>query len=336
MNRSRFLAAVLVLGGLLGAAEVRSASSSHQRRLEDFQKKAQKERQVLGLAKEALFAKYPTPELALVSASGGSGEGKQLPPVPVGTETTLTVTGRFTPGSLAHVTCAGAEVLSEKVTESSLEARVRVTTTALAGPCALRVYSPVSLATAAREAFRVVGSYQWELALANGMKARMRTSTDQNHPEFTGTSEWFGKDGKSLGTRPVKLERTTEGYRVLVERTAEEAAASNKALSEGHKQASSADTQKQVHEIQMKIQQECMAQPPDKMRPCIQKYKAQLSALSQKNQAKAQEAQGKAAAATVGCEVLSLEVSGGKVTGRGSTCGAPGDVNVTGTVTAAK
>jgi hypothetical protein len=38
----------------------------------------------------------------------------------------------------------------------------------------------------------------------------------------------------------------------------------------------------------------------------------------------------------VGCQTLELMVNAGKVTGRGTNCGAPGEVNVTGTVTATK
>jgi hypothetical protein len=341
MSRSRFLAAVLGLLALLGAAEVRSAAKEQQRRLVEFQQKAMKERQEQGLDKDraALFAKYPTPEVTLVSASGGaskSGPSKDLPTVPVGSETTLSFTGRFVPGTLAHVECMGAEVISEKATEKSLEARVRVTAAALPGECEARIISPVSLATAREPAFRVVGKHQWELQLANGMKARLSTSAQPGSPGITGTSEWFDKGGKSLGTRAVNLARTEEGVRVDVQRTQEEVAAASKARGEAHKELTSEDAQKVMREAQLHIKNECMKLPPDKMGPCIEKYTAQMKAVSQRAQGKAQEAEQKVAASTVGCDSLSLQVSDGKVTGRGSNCGAPGDVNVIGSVAAAK
>src|SRR4051812_39703493 len=107
MNRFRFLVAVLALGGLLGAAEVRSASKDRQDRMEEFWEKAMQARRAQKLDKiknrPELFAKYPTPEVKLQVASEAD-----LPGVAVGTETTITATGRFLPGSLAHVECLGA------------------------------------------------------------------------------------------------------------------------------------------------------------------------------------------------------------------------------------
>jgi hypothetical protein len=338
MNRSRFLAAALALAGLLGAAEVRSASNDQQSRLKAFQDKAQKERQAQKLDKDrkALFARYPTPELTLVTAAGGSAPSGELPSVSVGSETNITVTGRFVPGSLPSVECQGTEVLAEKVTESRAELKVKVTAAAPAGQCDVRIISPVSLASARRPAFRVIGNYQWELSLANGMKARMKTAAKPDTSLITGSSEWFDKGGKPLGTREVRLDRTFEGYTVTVERTEAETAASDKAMAESGKAYKNQDNQKAAAEIQAKMQGECMKLPPDKMGACIQKYTAEMTALSQKVQSQAQAGEQKAAAAAVGCQAMTLSVNEGKVTGKGTSCGAPGEVNVTGTVTATK
>jgi hypothetical protein len=328
MNRSRFLAAVVALGGLLGAAEVRSASTGHQQSLEEFQKRALKERHEQGLDKDraALFAKYPTPEVKLSGTP---------PTVSVGSETTITATGRFPPGSLLVVECQGVDLLSQKLTETQLEARVRVTDTAMAGKCPIRVIAPVSLASAHKDVLNVVGNYQWDLSLANGMKARVKASMSEGSPTLSGTSEWFGKDGKAQGTRPVMVDRTPDGFQVRVEHSAEETAAANKARG-SISGSNSADQEKQLQDIQAKMQKECMTQPPDKMRPCMKKYMAQITAISQQMQGQAQAAQQKVAAATVGCDLLSLKVSGTQVTGKGNNCGTPGDVSLTGTVKAVK
>ncbi len=345
MSRSHFVAAVLGLVALLGAAEVHSAVQEQQRRLAEFQQKAAKERKAQGLENDRakLYAKYPTPEVTLVSASGGAsgsgspgGSGGKLPTVQAGAETTLTLTGRFMPGTLTHVDCAGAEVISDKATEKSVEVRVRVAATTLPGDCDVRVLSPVSLAVAREPAFRVVGKHQWELQLANGMKARLSTSSQQVGPAIAGTSEWFDKGGKSLGTRQVNVDSSADGYRVNVQRTKEETEAASKAISAAHKEYTNEDTQKQMKEAQLKIKNECMKMKPDQMGPCIKKYTAQMNELSKKAQGKAQEAQAQVAASNVGCDSLSLQVSDGKVTGRGTNCGAPGEVDVTGSVAAAK
>jgi len=338
MNRSRFLAASLALAGLLGAAEVRSASNDQQSRLKAFQEKAQKERQAQKLDKDkkALFAKYPTPELTLVTAGSGNAAGKDLPSVSVGSETNITVTGRFVPGSLPSVECQGTEVLSEKVTESRAELKVKVTSAAPAGQCDVRIISPVSLASARRPAFRVIGNYQWELTLANGLKARMKTAAKPETSLITGTSEWFDKGGKSLGSREVRVDRDFEGFLVSVQRTEAETAASGQAMAESGKAYKNQDNQKAAAEIQAKMQGECMKLSPDKMGACIQKYTAEMTALSQRVQTQAQAGEKKAMAAAVGCEAMNLTVNAGKVTGKGTNCGAPGEMDVTGTVTATK
>lgn len=331
MNRSRFLAAVLALGGLLGAAEVRSASNEHQARLRAFEQKAQKERQAQGLEnnRAALFAKYPSPEMKLAG-----NPDAELIAIPVKSEATVSLTGHFVPGSLSETECSGAEVITEKVTETQLDARVRVSAEGLPGPCILRVFSPVSLATASQRAFRVVGNHQWQLALANGMKVKMSTTAVAAKPDITGTSEWFDKSGKSLGTRAVTLDPHAEGFGVTVQRTQEEKAASAQVAQSARQDSSRADIQKQSAEIQQKMQAECMKLPGAQMGPCIKKYTEQLKALSQGAQNKAQATQQKMASTAVGCDTLSLQASAGKVSGKGNTCGAPGEVAVTGTVTA--
>jgi hypothetical protein len=338
MNRSRFLVAVLTLVGLLGAAEVHSASNAQQDRLQALRQQAEKERQSMNLDKSALLAKYPTPELKLVSAAGASvtNGGGDLPSVPVGSELTVSATGKFLPGSVSSMDCEGVVVTSDKVTDSRVEAKVKVTTNALAEECSLRVVSPVSLASARKPVFRVVGKYQWDLTLSNGMKARMRTEVQPSTVVITGLSEWTDKSGRALGGRQVKLERSTEGYRVLTQRTKEESAASDAAMQDSGKAFKKEDNQKAAAEIQAKMQSECLKMSPDKMSGCIQKYTAQMQALSQRVQAESQGGQQKAIASAVGCEWMNLAVSDGKVTGRGTNCGAPGEVNITGTFKATK
>jgi hypothetical protein len=358
MNRSRFFAAVLALVGLLGAAEVRSASNDQQSRLKSFQDKAQKERQAQKLDRKALFAKYPTPEISMVAggggdapdkapgkkpgggASGGSAPGGapggNLGSVAVGTEATLVATGRFLPGSMSTVECQGVEILSEKITESRAEVKVKVKSEAPAGACDLRILSPVSLASARRAAFKVIGNYSWDLKVANGMKARMKTAAKPDTVLIEGTSEWFDKGGKSLGTRLVKLERTEEGYHVDVQRTTEEINASKQAAADSGAAFKRQDNQKAAADIQAKMQAECMKLPPAQMGGCIQKYTAEMTSLSQRVQSEGQVSEKKVLAVAVGCKSLELAVNETLVTGRGTDCGAPGESEVTGTVKATK
>ncbi|HEX8699943.1 MAG TPA: hypothetical protein VF815_13955 [Myxococcaceae bacterium] len=333
MKRSGFVAAALALGGLLGAAEVRSASNEHQKSLEAFKKKALSDRRAQGLDKneKALYEKYPTPEVQLV----GGGGGASILDAPAGTETTLTATGRFVPGSFAHINCVNVQVLSQKVTETKLEVRVRVAGAALPGMCDMVVYSPVSLANEG-VSFRITGSHQWELATANGLKVRMRTSSQKDSNLLSATTDWFSKDGKPLGTRQASVESNEQSVTVNVMRSEEELQNASKAWRSTSSNTDMADAQKEAKAIQEKMKAECMKLAGEKMGACIQKYTAQLQATTQKMQNANKATQEKADAGAVGCQSMKLQVVAGKVSGQGTSCGAPGEVAVTGTVTVSK
>ncbi len=334
MKRSGFLAAALGLVGLLGAAEVRSASVENQRALESFRKQALEQRKAQGLNKDrkALFAKYPTPQVKLAPGPGG-GDVLELP---VGSEATLVATGRYVANSFASLDCPGVEVVSQKITESRLELRVRALSHALPGLCVMQVLSPVSLAYETVPAVRVMGSLQLELETANGLKARVRMASQRGSNTLTGGSDWTSKEGKPLGTRQVRAEPREEGFFVQLVRTQQEQDAAAQTLSTATQGTDSQAAQQELKAIQDKMQQECMKLPPDKMGPCLQKYTPQMKAASEKMRGANTSAQQKAAAGVVGCNSMKLKVADGKVSGRGTGCGAPGDVNVTGTVTVSK
>jgi len=334
MKRSGFLAAALGLVGLLGAAEVRSASVEQQRALESFRKQALEQRKAQGLTKDrkALYAKYPSPQVKLAPGPGGG----ELLELPIGSEATLVATGKYVPGSFASLTCPGVEAVSQKITDSRLEARVRALGTALPGVCELQVLSPVSLAYENVAAVRVMGSMRWELQTANGLKARMNIASQRGSSTMTGGSDWTSREGKPLGARQVRAEPGSEGFFVQLVRTQQEQDSSAQALKTATQGEDSQAAQKELKAVQDKMQQECMKLPPDKMGPCLQKYTPLMKAASEKMRGANTSAQQKAADAVVGCSSMKLKVTDGKVTGRGTGCGAPGEVDVTGTVTVSK
>lgn len=334
MKRSGFLAAALGLVGLLGAAEVRSASVENQRALESFRKQALEQRKAQGLNKDrkALYAKYPSPQVKLAQGPGGT----DLLELPVGSEATLVATGKYVAHSFAGLDCPGVEVVSQKIAESRMEVRVRALNTALPGVCELRVLSPVSLAQETVPAVRIMGSLQLELETANGLKARVRMASQRGSNTLTGGSDWTSREGKPLGTRQVRAEPGEEGFFVQVVRTQQEQESSSQALSTATQGADSQQAQKELKAIQDKMQQECMKLPPDKMGPCLQKYTPQMKAASEKMRNANTSAQQKAAAVVVGCNSMKLKVADGKVSGRGTGCGVPGEVAVKGTVTVSK
>ena len=334
MKRSGFLAASLGLVGLLGAAEVRSASVENQRALESFRKQALEQRKAQGLNKDrkALYAKYPTPQVKLAPGPGGD-----VLELPVGAEATLVATGKYVANSFASLDCPGVEAVSQQITESRLELRARALSHALPGVCELQVLSPVSLARETVPAVRVMGSLQLELETANGLKARVRMASQRGSNTLTGGSEWTSREGKPLGTQPVRAEPSEGGFLVqLVRPQPPQQQASAQAPGTATPGADPQEAQKELKAIQEKRQQECMKLPQEQKGPCLQKYTPQMKAAAEKVRVANTSAQQKAAGGAVGCNSMKLKVADGKVSGRGTGCGTPGEVNVTGTVTVSK
>jgi hypothetical protein len=327
MSRLRVLTLALALGGLAAIAGERADAGDHRERVAEFQHKALEERkaQKLDADRKALYAKYPTPELKIASVKD----------VRLGGEETIQATGRFQAGSLV-VPCHGVELLSHKLADTHLEARVRVTVDARPGPCELRVYAPVSAQSTGRPALNVVGLYAWELALSNGMKARMRTGSEKGTGGLHGSAEWFDAKGKSQGSRDVELSPRDTGYQITVRRTREEEAAARETYNTARKDAETLAARDEAREIQKKMREECQKLPPDKLGPCMQKYTPQIAEAAKRMQNRTQQTQHAAEVRAVGCNTLTLEVRGGRVTGKAEGCGERGEVRVTGAVTPGK
>lgn len=319
MNRNRFLVAALAMGGLLGAAEVRSTTADQQKRLEEFSAKAMAARRSQNLEgkRNALVTKYPTPEIAL------SGVVDTVP----GNELVLKVPGSFVPDSLVTMPCEGIEVLSSKVTARQVEARVRVSPNALPGTCEVHVYSPVSLTHSQAPAVRVGGDYVWELKLANGMTSRWKTSVGTGGAALAGQSEWF-QGGKALGTRKVELESASYGLQATVQRTEAEDNAAYEIQNNTPEGDATAD---KLNALLDKITEECSKVPEEKQAACSQKYEGQMEALQKKMYAQKDTTAKKANSVSAVCSELKLKVRDGKVTGTGSNCGGADNVAVTGT-----
>ncbi len=321
MNRTRFLVAVLALGGLVGAAQVRSSAAEQQKRVDDFLIKATAARkaQKLDTNRDALMAKYPTPEVSLsttVEARPGS-------------EHTLTVRGQFVPGTIAVIPCEGVEVLSTNVTADRIEAKVRVLPHALPSECDMQIVTPVSGVGSTATVLRIQGSYEWDLKLANGMTTRFTASMAEDGHTLSGQSEW-NHQGKSLGKRVVVVSTDGEqGVRVDVETTEEESNAAGKALESGSVDMDALS--KKMDALMQKSMAECAKGTQEQQATCQDKYRVQMEALT--NEAMAQtEATVKAAqSVTAACSELKLKAVGGQVSGTAHNCGGAGVVKVTGT-----
>jgi hypothetical protein len=324
MNRNRFLLAVLALGGLVGAAEVRSNASAQKQRLAEFLTKAQDARAKQKLQdREALVAKYPTPEVEF-------SQPVDVHVSPAGSEVTLAVTGQFVPESLVLVPCEGVELLSTKVTARRAEARVRVLPGALPYECDMQIVSPVSGISSMTPVMHIKGRYEWDLKLSNGMETRWTTSMGEDGYTLVGQGEWTGK-GKSLGKRNVVVHNDGEsGVRAEVEITDAEANAAQQVY-----ESSGADMEafsKKMDALIKKAETECAKVPESEQANCQAKYGPQMQALAQQVMSRGEATQKAAQNVLAVCAELRLKASGGQVTGTAENCGgATGVVNVTGT-----
>lgn len=156
-------AGVLVL---LAFAAARAATRRYQEQEEAFRKECQAERAKLGLSANDLRAKYPTPEVRLVSAAclqpGGTAD--------------VVVTGRFSAGAKFFVENDSFQVVRESVTGNQYRATVKAAAGIGPEDATLLVMNPVTAQTArAANAVRVGARFEWNMEAANGWKVIART-----------------------------------------------------------------------------------------------------------------------------------------------------------------
>jgi hypothetical protein len=188
---------VVALVCLVGTA---SAGASFDKRIA-FQEKQRAYRAKHNLTDDAARAKYPAPDLFI-------GDEKVVSP---GEVTVVTATGKAAKGSFFIFNCDDLQILSVKHTAKAVTVKVKVGAFALPRHCALFAVSPVSVATLEIPALEIVGTYTWNLTLANGMTAVLTTKAGANGPETRST--W--KNGATeVGERSVTHEVDDDEARV--------------------------------------------------------------------------------------------------------------------------
>jgi len=153
----------------------RAASSRFEQQREAFLKVAVTERARLGLANNnvQLYAKYPSPEIALC----------KMTTVMPGATAQVVLPGKFVPGTKFLFENDAIDVVNDAVTAAQYRATIRAAADAL--PCITLVhgFSPVSGATAVCNAVYVGGLPAWEFAAANGWTVRLTPKEEKLPPE---------------------------------------------------------------------------------------------------------------------------------------------------------
>lgn len=196
----------------LGAAAVKTAT--FEERVARFRKQAHDDRQKQKIDLKTATAKYPTPELTLVTgalgadvpggvfAGGGFGgfDAQATPaPLPVpaavpsvlpGAVVSVHALGKLDKAALVLFDCDELEVISMAHTSTRVEARVKVNAPLFAEPktCQLHAYQPLSTASVAIPALRISARWAWKLTLVSGEKIEWETA--ETVPEGGVMSSW--------------------------------------------------------------------------------------------------------------------------------------------------
>lgn len=159
-------ATVLVLAGL---GLCRAALSRYQQQEQAFRQACREQMQKLGLSQSELKAKYPTPEIQLVSLGcllpGGTAE--------------LAVKGKFVPGTKFFIENDNIEVVKETLTAVEYRATLKVPPDIGPQTANIQAITPVSGISAQKaRAIAVGGRFEWIMQGDNGWKVVARSAGD--------------------------------------------------------------------------------------------------------------------------------------------------------------
>lgn len=273
-----------------------------QQKEDAIRKANQEQMQKLGLTRAAAKAKYPTPEIGLVSAAcmlpGQTGD--------------VVVKGKFAPGSHFIFQNDNLEVVKESLTPGEYRATLKAAAGIGPQAAALVVISPVSGITARQERAAVVGGrYEWTMESANGWKIVARSAgagpcgggraSAQDHYEvlFYRKGEAAPFEKRSATLHHSLWEKTSHRFRIN-EQDAASAAAGEDVQALAQKMADPSLTLEQREQLMKRLQAvqvKMMAEVKKMQDPA---YAKQLEARKQQ----------------FGCQDIELATAGGALTGR--------------------
>lgn len=160
-------AGTLVLAAM---ALSRAAQFKFQEKEQAFRQGCKDQLQKLGITRDAAKAKYPTPEIHMVSGGclrpGSTGE--------------VVVKGKFVPDTKILIGNDNLEVLNETLSGNEYRATVRVAPDIGPQTAELIAITPVTGITARQlGALAIGGRFEWNLEAANGWKIVMRSAANE-------------------------------------------------------------------------------------------------------------------------------------------------------------
>jgi hypothetical protein len=157
---------------LFALAIVRAANFRYQEQERAFRTAAAEQLKKLGLTGDAAKAKYPTPEIHMVSPTclqpGATGE--------------IVIKGKFSPGSKFIFQNDSIEVVKENLTPTEYRATLKAAPGTGPQTATVSVISPSLVTTQSMDAVMIGGRYEWNMETANGWKVVARTRRAQACP----------------------------------------------------------------------------------------------------------------------------------------------------------
>lgn len=297
LTRKRMLCAGIGLLFALGLC--RAAMFRYQDREEAIRKAAAAQLTGLGITRDAAKAKYPTPEIAMVTAPclgpGDTGEA--------------VVRGKFPPGTQFVFENDNLEVVKENLAGGEYHATLKAAAGVGPQTAAVRAFSPVTAITAYHErAAAIGGRYQWDMDAANSWRVVARPQAGNACGEESGGQAYDVSFFKKGEADPFE-KRTATLYYNAFGRENYAFTISQQDPNQGGMGGYMALMKKLGDPSLTPAQREAAMKDLEKMQ-------GQLAAAMQKMSSPAGIAEAQQKAAEFGCEHISLEMQAGALKGQ--------------------
>lgn len=264
-----------------------------------IRKANQEQMQKLGLTRAAAKAKYPTPEIGLVSRAcllpGGTGD--------------VVVKGKFVPGTKFIFQNDSLEVVKESLARGEYRATLKAAPGIGPQTAALMVISPVSGISVRQDRVAVVsGKYEWTMESANGWRIVARSAGDKPCGAAGSADDPYEVLFYRKGEANPFEKRSATLYHSLYEKT-------NHRFSISQEDPKSAGGEMKALAEKMMDPKIAPAQRNELMKQ-FQKAQEQMVAEMKKMGDPSYVKQLEARKQQFGCERIELEVAGGAFTGR--------------------
>jgi hypothetical protein len=295
-------------------AVAKSATLRYREKEDAIRQEARAQLQKLGISQAEAKAKYPTPQIRLVSSGcltpGGTGE--------------VVVQGKFSPGTKFVLESDSVEVVKENLTGTEYRATVRIAPNIPPHNAQVIAISPVSgISDHNSPGVLIGGRTEWDMQAANGWRIVARSPANKRC-DGTSAEDAYQVQFFRKGETAAFETRSARGHY--------EAYDSTEYFTIGDMDTSAASQQERFQELMMKMSDPKLSPSErEKVTAELQKAQEQMLASMKNAVAAAQQAQEKRK--QFGCERIELKLQATSVQGTMRCSEAVGTrIGITGTM----